>query len=186
MALHIHIGLTNHRKPVTFYDIIAANRHIRGFTCKMESILDICYNESLFNLSTITRARTILTKNCTKLDPILETDRVTRDEIVALCCCSTHKVKQKTIFVKEDDAMYNIFAIYAGQLPKFMRSWLKLYTYMYTKQFKHVGENYLKSKGLEFDHWRESIKDSCKGDVMCLLGLNYAMDTHTIVHLHGN
>ena len=156
----------------------------------MESILDICYDESLFNLSTITRARTIPTKNkykyCTKLVPILETDRLTRDEIVALCCHSTYKVKQKTIFVKEDNAMYNIFAIYAGQSPKFMRSWLKLYMDMYTKQSKCVGENYLKWKGLEFDHWRESIKDSHKGDVMCLLGLNYDMDTPTIVHLHGN
>ena len=96
------------------------------------------------------------------------------------------KVKQKTILVKEEDAMYNISAIYAGQSPKFMRSWLKLYMDMYTKQFKHVGENYLKLKGLKFDHWRESIKDGHKGDVMCLLGLNYAMDTHTMVHLHGN
>ena len=67
-----------------------------------------------------------------------------------------------------------------------MSNWLKLYADMYTNQFKHVCEKYLKSKFLEFDHWRESIKDGHKGDVMCLLGLNYAMDMHTMVHLHGN
>ena len=67
-----------------------------------------------------------------------------------------------------------------------MRNWLKLYVEMYTKQFKHVGDKYLGLKVLEFDHWCDSIKDGCKGDVMVLLGLNYAMDTHMMVHLKGN
>ena len=156
----------------------------------MESILDICYNENLFNLPSVTRARHVPTKNeykyCTTLELILEMDKVTRDELVALCCQSTCKVKQKTIFVTEYDALYSIFAIYAGQLPKPMRNWLKLYADMYTKQFKCVCEKYLKSKVLNFNHWRESIKDGHRGDVMCLLGLNYAIDTHTMVHFQGN
>ena len=57
---------------------------------------------------------------------------------------------------------------------------------MYCRQFERVAANYLKSKVLEFDHWRESIKDRRKGDVMALLGLNYLMGTHTMVHLSGN
>ena len=173
--------------PATFYDDAATSGQACGLEFKMEPILDICYNESLFNLPSVTRAKHVLMKNkykyCTILKPILQTDKVTRDELVALYCRSTYKVKQKTIFVNKDDALYSIFAIYAGQSLKFMGNWLKLYADMYAKQFKHVGEKYLKSKVLQFDHWRESIKDGCKGDVMCLLGLNYAIDMHTTVHL---
>ena len=49
-----------------------------------------------------------------------------------------------------------------------------------------VGEEYLNRKRQTFDLWRESIKDGCKGDVLVLLGLNYLMGSHTMVHLHGN
>ena len=49
-----------------------------------------------------------------------------------------------------------------------------------------VGEEYLNRKRLTFDLWRESIKDGRKGDVLVLLGLNYLMGSHTMVHLHGN
>ena len=67
-----------------------------------------------------------------------------------------------------------------------MRTWLKLYADMYKQQFMTVGEEYLNRKKLTFDLWRESIKDGCKGDVLVLLGLNYLMGSHTMVHLHGN
>ena len=30
------------------------------------------------------------------------------------------------------------------------------------------------------------MKDGCKGDILVLLGLNYLMGTHAMVHLHGN
>ena len=49
-----------------------------------------------------------------------------------------------------------------------------------------VGEEYLNRKRLTFDLWRESIKDGGKGDVLVLLGLNYLIGSHTMVHLHGN
>ena len=49
-----------------------------------------------------------------------------------------------------------------------------------------VSEEYLNRKRLTFDLWRESIKDGRKGDVLVLLGLNYLMGSHTMVHLHGN
>ena len=121
-----------------------------------------------------------LRRNCTLLQPILETDRVSREEVVELCCRKTHQVKPKTIYSNEDDTLCNIFAIHAGQNPAFMRTWLKLYVDMYKQQFKQVGNEYLKSKGLDFDLWRDSIKDSRKGDVVVLLGLNYLMGMHTI------
>ena len=49
-----------------------------------------------------------------------------------------------------------------------------------------MGKEYLKSKILDFDLWHDSIRDSHKGDIMVLLGLNYLMGTHTVVHLSGN
>ena len=115
----------------------------------------------------------------------MELDRVSREEIVALCCRQTHQLKPKSIYVNEDDVLYSIFGIRVGQTPSFMCTWLKLYADMYWRQFKRVTANYLKSKVLEFDHWRESIKDGRKGDVMALLGLNYLMGTHTMIHLSG-
>ena len=157
---------------------------------KMDAILDICYKEKLFKLPNIATTRYIPVKldykYCTSLLPILESDRVSREKIVALCCRQTHQVKPKSIYVNEDDVLYSIFGIRVGQTLSFMSTWLKLYADMYCRQFKKVTANYLKSKVLEFDHWWESIKDGRKGDVTALLGQNYLMGTHTMVHLSGN
>ena len=67
-----------------------------------------------------------------------------------------------------------------------MQTWLKLYVDMYHRQFNRVGAEYLKLKGLTFDLWRESSKDGRKGDILALLGLNYLMGIHTLIHLSGN
>ena len=111
---------------------------------------------------------------------------VSREEVVQLCCRKTHQVKPKTTYVKEDDTLYSILTIHVGQNPAFMQTWLKLYVGMYWCQFKRVGEEYLKLKVLDFDLWHDSIKDGHKGDIMVLLGLNYLMGMHTMVHLSGN
>ena len=159
-------------------------------TIKMDSILDMCYRERLFQLPNLSRAKYVPThsahKYCKQIEPILETDRVTQDKLVKLCCRKTYQVKSKSIYTGENDALYSIYAIHAGQNPQFMRTWLKLYADMYKRQFMIVGEEYLNRKKLTFDLWRESIKDGCKGDVLVLLGLNYLMGSHTMVHLHGN
>ena len=156
----------------------------------MDSILDMCYRERLFQLPNLSRAKYVPThsayKYCKQVGPILETDMVTQDELVELCCRKTYQVKSKSIYTGENDALYSIYAIYAGQNPQFMRTWLKLYADMYKRQFMTVGEEYLNRKKLTFDLWKESIKDGCKGDVLVLLGLNYLMGSHTMVHLHGN
>ena len=156
----------------------------------MDSILDMCYRERLFQLPNLSRAKYVPThsayKYCKYIEPILETDRVTQEELVELCCRKTYQVKSKSIYTGENDALYSIYTIHAGQNPQFMRTWLKLYADMYKRQFMTVGEEYLNRKRLMFDLWRESIKDGCKGDVLVLLGLNYLMGSHTMVHLHGN
>ena len=79
---------------------------------------------------------------------ILETDRVTQDELVELCCRKTYQVKSKSIYTGENDALYSIYAIHADQNPQFMRTWLKLYADMYKRQFMTVGEEYLNRKNL--------------------------------------
>ena len=156
----------------------------------MDSILDMCYRERLFQLPNLSRAKYVPThsayKYCKQVGLILETDRVTHDELVELCCRKTFQVKSKSIYTGENDVLYSIYAIHAGQNPQFMRTWLKLYADMYKWQFMTVGEEYLNRKKLTFDLWRESIKDGRKGDVLVLLGLNYLMGSHTMVHLHGN
>ena len=159
-------------------------------TIKMDSILDICYRERLFQLPNLSRAKYVPThsvyKYCKQVEPILETDRVSQEELIELCCRKTHQVKSKSIYTCENDVLYSIYTIHAGQNPQFMRTWLKLYADMYKRQFMTVGEEYLNRKRLMFDLWRESIKDGRKGDVLVLLGLNYLMGSHTMVHLHGN
>ena len=124
---------------------------------KMDAIPDICYKEELFKLPNISTVRYVPVKSdykyCTTFLPILELDRVGRDEIVVLCCRQMHQVKPKSIYVKEDDVLCSIFRIRVGQNPSFMHTWLKLYADMYCHQFKRVSVDYLKSKVLEFDHW---------------------------------
>ena len=121
----------------------------------MDAILDACYSAWLFEIPNISRAKYVSTKHkyCITLQPILETDRVTHEELVELYCQRTHQVKPKTIYSDEDDALYNIYAIHAGQNPHFIQTWLKLFV------DTRVGEDYLKSKWLSFELWQDSIKD---------------------------
>ena len=123
----------------------------------MDAILDICYEASLFRLPNVSTSRYVLTKNkykyCTNLESILETDKVDRDMLIALNCRRTHQIKPRSIYVNENDALYNIHALRVGQQPAFMRNWLKMYVDMYCQQFKCVGATYMKSKSLDFDHW---------------------------------
>ena len=123
----------------------------------MDALLDVCYCERLVEIPNILRAKCVPTHNeikyCTLLDPILETDRVTREELVELFCCKTHQVKAKTIYAEKNDALHNIYAIHTGQNPQFMGMWLKLYVDMNRHQLTRVIHNYLKTKKLTFELW---------------------------------
>ena len=95
----------------------------------------MCYQERLFQLPNLSRAKYVPThsafKYCKQLEPILETDRALQEELIELCCWKTHQVKSKSIYTSENDALHSIYAIHAGQNPQFMRTWLKLYVDMY-------------------------------------------------------
>ena len=82
---------------------------------KLDAILDICYQEELFKLPNISMVRYVPVKSdykyCTTLSLILKTDRVSKEEIVELCCRQLHQVKPKSIYVNEDNVLYSIYGI---------------------------------------------------------------------------
>ena len=65
----------------------------------MDTVLNMCYWEHIFQLPNISRAKYVPTHNkikyCKSLEPILETDRVTREELVELCFTKPTRLKVK-------------------------------------------------------------------------------------------
>ena len=117
------------------------------------------------------------------MDPILETHRVTKEGLISLPCRAMHKVSPRSVKIKENDALYDIYARCMNRSISFIREWLKLFFIMRKAQLAKKAKQYLKSKGLSVDTWLESITDSRKGDVLVLFRLNLLMATHCLVHL---
>ena len=117
------------------------------------------------------------------VEPILETQRVNKEGIVNLSCRATHRVSLRFVKIKEDDAMYDIYARQIDHPVSFVREWLKLFVLMHRVQFVRKADKYLKSKGLSVELWSDNIMDGWKGDLLVLIGLNLLMETHCIVHL---
>ena len=116
-------------------------------------------------------------KYCDYVDPVYKTEKVVKLEVEKLCCCKTHCVRLRFREHEENDKMYNIFALHAGQDCAFMRRLLKFFMTDVTKRnFESAGCKCLSAKGLSLDSWSESIEDSWKGD--------FLLDTHTLVHFN--
>ena len=121
------------------------------------------------------------------VDPVYETDKVPKEEVDRLSCRATHCVRLKVTDHAENDNLYNIFVLYAGQDCNFMRRWLKFFmTTVYPKYFEVAGHYCLRPKGLTLDMWADSVEDGRKGDFLTLYGLNLMLDMHTLVHLMNN
>ena len=121
-------------------------------------------------------------KYCDFVEPVHEMDRVLKKDIEMLSCRLTHFVRLKVTEHKENDNLYNIFALYSGQDCDFIRRWLKFFMMtVYPKNFKCAGYHCLTPKGLTLDLWSDSIEDGWKDDFLSLYGLNLLMDTHTVV-----
>ena len=121
------------------------------------------------------------------VEPVYESDKVTKEEMNQLSCRVTHSVRLKVTSHQENDNLYNIFAMHTGQDCGFIRQWLKFFMMtIYPKNFEIAGHYCLVPKGLTLDIWADSIEDGQKGDFLTLYGLNLMLDTHTIVHLHNN
>ena len=98
-----------------------------------------------------------------------------------------HCVRLKITEYKENDNLYNIFALYSEQDCDFIRRWLEFFMMMvYPKNFECAGYHCLTAKGLTLDTWSDSIEDGWKGDFLSLYGLNLMLDTHTAIHLSNN
>ena len=118
------------------------------------------------------------------MEPVYETDKVLKEEIEQLCCRATHCVRLKVTTHAENNNLYNIFALYAGQDCKFMRRWLKFFMMtVYPRNFEAASHHCLMPKGLTLDIWAGGIEDGRKGDFLALYSLNLMLDTHTVVHL---
>ena len=121
------------------------------------------------------------------VDPVYETDKVPKEEIDQLSCRTTHCIRLKVTTHAENDNLYNIFALYAGQDCKFMRRWLKFFMMtVYPRNFEVAGHHCLTPKGLILDIWVDGIEDGWKGDFLALYSLNLMLDMHTVVHLKND
>ena len=121
------------------------------------------------------------------MDPVYETDKIPKEELDQLCCRATHCVRLKVTTHAENDNLYNIFALYAGQDCEFMRRCLKFFmTTVYPRNFEVAGHHCLMPKGLTLDIWADGIENGWKGDFLALYGLNLMLDMHTVVHLRND
>ena len=121
------------------------------------------------------------------MEPVHEMDRVLKKDIEMLSCWTTHCVRLKITEHKENDNLYNIFALYSRQDCDFIRRWLKFFMMtVYPKNFECAGYHCLTVKGLTLDLWSDSMEDGWKGNFLSLYGLNLMLDTHTVVHLSNN
>ena len=55
------------------------------------------------------------------MTPIYEQQRITQDEMVGLPCRATHKIKARSVKIREEDNLYAIFASYVNKPVSFMR-----------------------------------------------------------------
>ena len=121
------------------------------------------------------------------MDPVYETNKIPKEELEQLCCRATHCIRLKVTTHAENNNLYNISALYAGQDCEFMRRWLKFFmTTVYPRNFEVAGHYCLMPKGLTLDIWVDGIEDGCKGDFLALYSLNLMLDMHTVVHLRND
>ena len=113
--------------------------------------------------------------------------KVSKEEVVTLCCHATHCVRIQQRENSENDSLYAMYGSREGQDATFMRCWLHYFvTKVYNSHFKWVGFNYLVKKGLDLDLLAESIKDECYPNFFTLFTLNLLLETHVAVHIKDN
>ena len=90
---------------------------------------------------------------CTIVRPILEGQKIQREEVCSLACHISHEIKPRSIKVKEDDNLSAIFSSKIQQTPSFMQKWLKTFMQSHKAYFEKCGQFYLSTKGLNFKTW---------------------------------
>ena len=122
-------------------------------------------------------------KFCKNVDPIMEQDRISREEMVSLPCRATHQIKPQSLWIPENDNLYAIYSPHIKQDIRFLRKWLKTFVISNRAHFEESALDYLQSKGISLDMWMDALSDGCKGDTLMLYGLSMILDIHTVVHL---
>ena len=119
------------------------------------------------------------------VDPIMEQDRISREEMVSLPCRATHQIKPRSLQILENDNLYAIYSPHIKQDIGFLRKWLKTFVISNRAHFEENASDYLQSKGMSLDIWMDALSDGRKGDTLTLYGLSMILDVHTIVHLRN-
>ena len=99
---------------------------------KMDDICDAdaCFEEDLFKLPLCHSKQTKekrFSQYMTKLEPIYETHKVPKEEILLLECHTTHEIMPHIIDIPENDLLFHYFVELGSQDKKFMRTWLHLF-----------------------------------------------------------
>ena len=186
----------NYHKPFIFMTISYWCQLGPCAKSKMEvKALKMCMSEILFKKTEPSRRKVrtpkpIPSNNLHKyrnfVEPIWETSKVSKNEVINFVCRNTHEIKPTILMDHENDVLYQIFAEVSGQDVKFMRTWLDMFVRMHEKSFEQCGKDYFKTKGLTFSCWAESILDDRKADVMCIYSLCMLTEVHAWVHLHSS
>ena len=96
---------------------------------------------------------------CNVVCPILESQKVQREEISQLQCRSMHGIHAMSIKTKENDNLYAIYGSEISHSLEFVCKWLHLFLLSYQGFFEVRGEFYLCTKGMFFDLWQKAVND---------------------------
>ena len=118
---------------------------------------------------------------------LLESDKLTKDELLSLTCRDKYCIKS-VMFESprdRDDELYRIFGDMVGQTVEFMRRWLRVHVLTHKHQIAKFAKDYLDSKGLDISTWLTRLKTGKRMDLLAMLLLCKIMKSHCFVHLKG-
>ena len=124
-------------------------------------------------------------KFCKNVEPIIERDKISREEMVSLPCRATLQIKPRSLWILENDNLYAMYSPHIKQDIDFLRKWLKTFVISNRAHFEESASDYLQSKGMSLDIWMDALCDGRKGDTLMLYSLSMILDVHTVVHLHN-
>ena len=122
-------------------------------------------------------------KFCKSVEPIMERDKISREEMVSLPCWATHQIKPHSLKIHEDHYLYVIYSPHIKQDIDLLRKRLKTFVISNRVHFEECVSEYLQSKGMSLDIWMDALQEGCKGDTLTLYSLSMILDVHMVVHL---
>ena len=106
----------------------------------------------------------------TTLQPLLESAKLSRDDILSLCCRDKYQIRSVMFSTPEerDDKVHRLFGDMVGQNPDFMRRWLCIHVLTHKQRIATLASDYLKSKELDIVHWLNGPKRGKQADILAL------------------